>query len=499
MTLAEIVQADKERLASPDVAAPVATQAAIKLKNHNMLVTKSDLYDMDVSTVCYALICKDALFSIRDIASTLPPAVADILQAYEDVFPNELPPGLQPLRGIEHQIDLIPGESLPNRAAYRTNPEETKEIQRQVQELLDCGYVRESLSSVPVLLVPKKDGTWCMCVDCRAINNITIRYRHPIPRLDDMLDELSGAITFTKIDLRSGYHQIHMKLGDEWKTAFKTKFGLYEWLVMPFGLTNAASTFMRLMNEVLCAFIGKFVVVYFDDILIYSKSHEEHLGHLHAVFDALRAASLYANLEKCIFCTDRVAFLGYVVTPQGIEVDGAKIDAIRSWPTPQTITQVRSFLGLAGFYRCFVRDFSTIAAPLHDLTKKGVSFHWGPAQDQAFDTLKARLTSAPLLQLPEFGKTFELEFYALVRSLETWQHYLWPKEFIIHSDHESLKYLRMQNKLNRRHAKWVEFIESFPYIIKHKKGKDNVIADALSRRYTMLSQLDCRIFGLELI
>jgi len=322
------------------------------------------------------------------------------------------------------------------------------------------------------------------------------------------------------------------------ETTFKTKFGLYEWLVMPFGLTNAPSTFMRLMNEVLRAFIGKFVVVYFDDILIYSKSHEEHLDHLRAVFDALRAASLYANLEKCIFCTDRVAFLGYVVTPQGIEVDGAKIDAIRSWPTPQTITQVRSFLGLAGFYRRFVRDFSTIAAPLHELTKKGVSFHWGPAQDQAFDTLKARLTSAPLLQLPDFGKTFELEcdasgvgiggllmqggkpvayfseklngptlnystydkeFYALVRSLETWQHYLWPKEFIIHSDHESLKYLRMQNKLNRRHAKWVEFIESFPYIIKHKKGKDNIIADALSCRYTMLSQLDCRIFGLESI
>ena len=540
MTPAEIVQADKEQLASPDVAAPVATQPTIKLKNHNMLVTKSDIYDMDASTMCYALICKDALFPISDIASTLPLVVADILQAYEDVFPNELPPGLPPLRGIEHQIDLIPGASLPNRAAYRTNPEETKEIQRQVQELLDRGYVRESLSpcSVPVLLVPKKDGTWRMCVDCRAINNITIRYRHPIPRLDDMLDELSGAIIFTKIDLRSGYHQIRMKLGDEWKTAFKTKFGLYEWLVMPFGLTNAPSTFMRLMNEVLRAFIGKFVVVYFDDILIYSKSHEEHLDHLRAVFDALRAASLYANLEKCIFCTDRVAFLGYVVTPQGIEVDGAKIDAIRSWPTPQTITQVRSFLGLAGFYRRFVRDFSTIAAPLHELTKKGVSFHWGPAQDQAFDTLKARLTSAPLLQLPDFGKTFELEcdasgvgiggllmqggkpvayfseklngptlnystydkeFYALVRSLETWQHYLWPKEFIIHSDHESLKYLRMQNKLNRRHAKWVEFIESFPYIIKHKKGKDNVIADALSRRYTMLSQLDCRIFGLESI
>jgi hypothetical protein len=262
------------------------------------------------------------------------------------------------LRGIEHQIDLILGSSLPNRAAYWTNPEETKEIQRQVQELLDNGYVCESLSpcDVPVILVPKKNGTWRMCVDCRAINNITISYRFPIPRLDDMLDELSGSTIFTKINLRSGYHQIRMKLGDEWKIAFKTKFGLYEWLVMPFGLTNAPSTFMRLMNEVLHSFIGKFVVVYFDDILIYSKSLDEHIEYLCAVFGALREARLFANLEKWTFCTDRVAFLGYVVTPQGIEVDEAKIEAIKSWSIAATLTQLQSFLGLAGFYRRFLRD-----------------------------------------------------------------------------------------------------------------------------------------------
>jgi hypothetical protein len=285
------------------------------LKGGCLLSTKSEVNELLASnSVSCALICQDALILLHDLQQSLPPIVADILQEYADIFPCEVPVGLLPLRGIEHQIDLILGASLPNRAAYRTNPEETKEIQRQVQELLDKGYVRESLSpcAVLVILVPKKDGSWRMCVDCRAINNITIRYRHPIPCLDDMLDELSGAVVFSKVDLRSGYHQIRMKLGDEWKTAFKTKFGIFEWLVMPFGLTNVPSTFMRLMNKVLCAVIGKIMVVYFDDILIYSKCIDEHIDHLRAVFNALRDAHLFGNLEKCTFCTYRVLFLGYM-------------------------------------------------------------------------------------------------------------------------------------------------------------------------------------------
>jgi hypothetical protein len=287
------------------------------LKNPCLLARKSDIAKIDVNiTPCYAIVCKEVLFSFEDMPLSLPPAVANLLQEYMDIFPQDVPPSLPPIRGIEHQIDLIPGASLPNCAPYRTNPEETKEIQWQIQSLLDKGYMRESLSLcvVPIILVPKKDGSLRMCTHCRAINNITIRYRHPIPRLDDMLDELSGSIMFYKVDLRSGYHQIRMQLGDEWKTSFKTQFGLYKWLVMPFGLTNIPCTFMRLMNEVLRAFIGRFVVVYFDDILIYSKSLEDHLDYLRAVFNALRDARLYGNLEKCTFCTNRVAFLGYFVT-----------------------------------------------------------------------------------------------------------------------------------------------------------------------------------------
>ncbi|CAA7046004.1 unnamed protein product [Microthlaspi erraticum] len=354
-----------------------------------------------------------------------------------------------------------------------------------------------------------------MCVDCRAINNITVKYRHPIPRLDDMLDELHGSSIFSKIDLKSGYHQIRMKEGDEWKTAFKTKHGLYEWLVMPFGLTNAPSTFMRLMNHILRNFIGHFVVVYFDDILIYSKNLEEHLDHLASVLSVLRKENY------------------------GVKVDEEKVAAIREWPSPKTVSEVRSFHGLAGFYRRFVRDFSTLAAPpLTEVIKKEVGFKWEKAQEDAFQTLKDRLTNAPVLILPDLLKTFEIEcdasgigigavlmqdkkpiaffseklggatlnyptydkeLYALVRALQTWQHYLWPKEFVIHTDHESLKHLKGQQKLNKRHARWVEFIETFPYVIKYKKGKDNVVADALSRRYTLLSTLDAKLLGFEKI
>ena len=254
-----------------------------------------------------------------------------------------------------------------------------------------------------------------------------------------------------------------MKEGDEWKTAFKTKFGLYEWLVMPFGLTNAPSTFMRLMNHVLKEFIGKFVVVYFDDILIYSTSLEHHILHVKSVFDVLRRERLYANAEKCIFYSDQLIFLGFVISAQGIHVDDEKVKAIREWPTPTSISEVRSFHGLASFYRRFVKDFSTIAAPLTEIIKKSVRFTWGIGIGAALLQEKRPIAyfSEKLKGAQLNYSTYDKELLALVRSLEVWQHYLLPKEFVIHTDHESLKWLNGQGKLSKRHARWLSLLKRF--------------------------------------
>ena len=482
-----------------------------------------------------------ALVAIEDTESEkeIPKEVEPILAEFVDVVPEEIPHGLPPMRDIQHQIDLIPGSVLPNKPAYRMSPKEHEELKRQVDELLNKGLIRESKSpcAVPALLVPKKDGSWRMCVDSRTVNKITIEYRFPIPRLDDLLDQLYGASIFSKIDLRSGYHQIRMREGDEWKTTFKTRDGLYEWMVMPFGLSNAPSTFMRFMNHILKPCIGNFVVVYFDDILIYSKNSMEHLEHLRQLFSILRKQRLFVNLKKCDFYADIIIFLGYVVTKDGIEMDRSKIEAITNWPIPSSIHNVRSFHGLVSFYRRFIRGVSSIMAPITECLK-GDKFKWTSVAEESFELIKKKVTEAPCLVLPYFNKVFEVEcdasqvgigavlsqegrliaffseklneakrkystydkeFYAIYRVLFHWSQYLLYKPFVLFSDHEALKFINHQHKLNRRHATWVEFLQAYNFTIKHKAGVHNVVADALSRRHALVTSMQVQVVGFDVL
>ncbi|KAA0051933.1 putative gag-pol polyprotein [Cucumis melo var. makuwa] len=246
-----------------------------------------------------------------------------------------------------------------------------------------------------------------MCVDSRAINRIVVKYRFPIPRINDLLDQLGGALIFSKIDLRSGYLQIRIRPGDEWKTAFKTNEGLFKWLVMPFGLSNAPSTFMRLMNQVLHPFLNKFVIVYFDDILDFSRTLDEHHLHLQQLFEALAKNELYINLKKCIFCVEEIAFLGFIIRKNHILMDEKKVEAIKNWPIPTSVKEVQAFVGLASFYRKFIHNFITIAAPIMDCLKKG-SFLWGNKRQDSFELLKEKLSNNPILELPDFSQPFEV-------------------------------------------------------------------------------------------
>ncbi|WVZ97579.1 hypothetical protein U9M48_043105 [Paspalum notatum var. saurae] len=425
--------------------------------------------------------------------------------------------GMPPDRDIEFLIELLPGTAPIAMRQYRMAPIEHEKVKKNIDELLAKGYIRPSSSpwAFPVLLVEKNDtDVKRMCVDYRALNKVTIKNKYPLPHIDDL-------VLVSKIDLRSGYHQLKIRPSDIPKTAFTTKYGLYEYTVISFGLTNAPAYFMQLMNLVFMDYLDKFVVVFIDDILIYSKTEAEHEEHLRLVLQRLREHKLYAKFSKCEFWIDEVRFLGHVVSKGGIAVDPSKVSTVTNWKVPEIPKEVRRFLGLAGYYRRFIEKFSRIAKPMTSLLEKVAEFRWTNAQQAAFDELKKRLTTAPVLTLPDQQKKFivycdasrdglgcvlmqegkviayasrqlrkhelnypthDLELAAVVHALKIWRHYLYGQHCEIYTDHKSLKYIFTQNELNMRQRRWLELIKDYDMEIHYHPSKANVVADTLSRK-----------------
>ena len=349
----------------------------------------------------------------------VPDQIASVLEDYADVMPPQLPKMLPPRRAFDHKIELEPGTKPPAQAPYRMAPSELVELRKQLNELLDAGCIQPSKApyGAPVLFQKKADGSQRMCVDYRALNKVTIKNKYPIPNAADLFDRLSKASVFTKLDLRSGYWQVRIAAGDEPKTACVTRYGSYEFLVMPFGLTNAPATFCNLMNDVLYEFLDRFVVVYLDDIVVYSETLAEHEKHLRLVFDKLRQHELYVKKEKCEFSRSEIMFLGHWVSQGQIRMDGRKVKSIMEWVPPTKVADLRSFLGLANYYRRFIEGYSKKVSPLTDLLKKDKKWNWDDNCQKAFDKLKQAISTEPVLKLPDFSKPFEVHTDASDRAL----------------------------------------------------------------------------------
>ncbi|GKB54627.1 putative nucleotidyltransferase, ribonuclease H [Tanacetum coccineum] len=418
-----------------------------------------------------------------------------VIRDFPGVFPNDLS-GLPPSRQVEFRIDLVPGAAPVACASYCLAPFEMRELSEQLRELLEKGFIRPSLSpwGAPVLFVKKKDGSFRMCIDYRELNKLTVKNRYPLPRIDDLFDQLQGSSVYSKIDLRSGYHQLRIKEEDIPITAFRTRHSHFEFQVMPFGLTNAPAVFMDLMNRVCKPYLDKFVIVFIDDILVYSKDKEEHEKHLNIILEFLKKERLYAKFSKCDFWLDSVQFLGHVIDRNGVHVDPAKIEAIRNWAAPTTPTEVRQFLGLAGYYRRFIEGFSLISKPLTKLTQKDKKYEWGKEEDEAFQLLKQKLCSVPILALPEGTEDFVV--YCDV-SLKGYGAVLMQQEKVIGYASRQLKTHKenytthdlelgavvfpLRKSLIRQH-RWIELLSDYDCEIRYHLGKANVVADALSRK-----------------
>ena len=450
----------------------------------------------------------------------LPNRIRKVVEAHRSVL--EVPTSLPPPRNFDHRITLKDESKPVNVPPYRYAYFQKGEIERQVEEMLKNGLIRPSTSpfSSPVLLVRKKDGTWRFCTDYRALNEATVKDRFPIPTVDEMLDELHGASVFTKLDLRAGYHQIRMREEAVHKTAFRTHSGHYEYLVMPFGLCNAPSTFQAAMNAIFRPYLRKFVLVFFDDILIYSRSMEEHLLQLELVLGVLEQHHFFIKMSKCDFVQGELEYLGHIISGNGVKVDARKIEAMVDWPLPNDVSALRGFLGLTGYYRRFVKNYGLIARPLTTMLKKD-NFEWTDEARKAFEDLKRAMTNTPVLALPNFQKPFEVytdasgdgigavlvqekrplafiskalgpmkkawstyarEMLAVVYAVKVWRPYLLGRKFIIVTDQQALRHLLEQKIVTPEQQKFMVKLLGFEYDIIYQPGKENKVADALSRK-----------------
>lgn len=460
--------------------------------------------------------------------SKVPPEYLDLKEVFNKARATSLPPH----RPYDCSIDLLPGMSPPKGRLYSLSPPERKAMDQYIQSSLDAGIIRPSSSPAGAgfFFVEKKDATLRPCIDYRGLNNITIKNRYPLPLISSAFEQLQGATIFTKLDLRNAYHLVRIREGDEWKTAFNTPSGHYEYLVMPFGLTNAPAVFQSLVNDILRDMLNLFVFVYLDDILIFSKSKKEHILHVRQVLQRLLENQLFVKAEKCDFHQSSVSFLGFIIDTGGIRMDPSKVNAVMNWPVPSDRKQLQRFLGFANFYRRFIRNYSSVAAPLHALTSLFSKFQWNQQADEAFRDLKQRFASAPILTLPDpklqfivevdassvgvggilsqrnpednkvhpcafFSKKLSSternydvgnrELLAIKLALEEWRHWLEGAEqpFLVWTDHKNLEYIRTAKRLNSRQARWALFFNRFSFTLSFRPGSRNAKPDALSRQF----------------
>jgi hypothetical protein len=448
---------------------------------------------------------------------------------YEKLFKEELDTKVPQHSRWDHEI-WLKTDNLPLQKIYNLNQKELQTLREYLDKELAKGNIRISTSPVgfPVMFVPKKDGSLRLVVDYRRLNELTIKDRTPLPLITELKDRLQGKQIFTALDLKGAYNLIRIKEGDEWKTAFRTKFGLFEYLVMPFGLTNAPATFQRMINNVLRQYLDVFVVCYLDDILIFSDNEEEHTEHVHKVLKALQDANLLVEPKKSHFHVKEVDFLGHTISPGEIRMDRKKISAVRDWPKPGSIKEVQSFLGFANYYRRFIKDFSKIANPLTELTKKDRKFLWLPDAQKAFEKLRDAILSEPVLIMFDPNKEIELEtdssdfalggqigqrddqgklhpiafyshklhgaelnypiydkeFLAIVNCFKEFRHYLMGShhQVKVYTDHQNIAHFATTQELNRRQLRYAEYLCEFDFVIIHRKGSENGRADAISRR-----------------